>query len=377
MTTGPLDGIVVVAIEQAVAGPYCTARLADAGARVIKIERPEGDFARGYDQAADGESSYFLWLNRGKESVRLDITNPDDHALLLSMIDGADILLQNLKPGTLDRKGLGAADMRARNPRLITCGISGYGDTGPYATRKAYDLLIQAEAGLCSITGGPDEPARVGISIVDIASGAAAQTAILEALIQRGITGVGCDIRISMFDVIADWLSVPYLHAAAGNPPKRIGLAHPSISPYGVYSTGDGKDLLISIQNDREWAIFAREVLKAPELITDPLFATNNVRVANRDAVNTTVGAVINANSNAEMTELLLKANIAFAGVNDMTGLMAHPHLSKLQTATPAGTQVTLPAAPALIDGKRRGVDRKMPALGEHDAAIRAEFGAK
>ncbi|WP_097930300.1 CaiB/BaiF CoA transferase family protein [Monaibacterium marinum] len=374
MSNGPLDGILVVSIEQAVAAPYCTSRLADAGARVLKVERPEGDFARGYDQAANGESSYFIWLNRGKESVTIDLNNTDDHALLLSMIEGADVLVQNLKPGTLERKGLGAAAMRARNKRLITCGISGYGETGPYAKRKAYDLLIQAETGLCSITGGPNEPARVGISIVDIATGAAAQAAILEALIARSVTGQGSDIHISMFDVIADWLAVPYLHAAAGNTPKRIGLAHPSISPYGVFTTSDGQDLLISIQNNREWELFATGVLDAPELVSDPAFATNNARVENRAQVDGTVAQAVGQRSNAEMAKLLQAANIAFAGVNDMNGLLSHPHLHTSQVATPTGSVVSLPAPPALIDGVRRVVKSQMPALGAQDAAIRAEF---
>ena len=376
MSKGPLDGVLVVSIEQAVAAPYCTSRLADAGARVIKVERPEGDFARGYDQAADGESSYFLWLNRGKESVVIDMEDATDHKLLLAMIDKADVLVHNLKPGALERKGLGPEAMRQRNDRLITCGISGYGDTGPYATRKAYDLLIQAESGLCSITGGPDEPARVGISIVDIASGAAAQSAILEALIQRGITGRGCDIRISMFDVIADWLSVPYLHAASGQTPQRIGLAHPSISPYGVFTTADGQDVLLSIQNDREWTLFAQKVLEAPEMASDPQFSTNKARLANRAIVDATVAAAIARRSNEEITRVLLDANVAFAGVKDMTGLIAHPHLATTRTATPAGASVTHPAAPAIIDGARRGQNASIPALGEHTASIRAEFGS-
>ncbi|WP_185803891.1 CaiB/BaiF CoA transferase family protein [Pontivivens nitratireducens] len=376
MSKGPLDGVLVVSIEQAVAAPYCTSRLADAGARVIKVERPEGDFARGYDQAADGESSYFLWLNRGKESVVIDMDDATDHKLLLAMIDKADVLVHNLKPGALERKGLGPEAMRQRNDRLITCGISGYGDTGPYATRKAYDLLIQAESGLCSITGGPDEPARVGISIVDIASGAAAQSAILEALIQRGITGRGCDIRISMFDVIADWLAVPYLHAASGQTPQRIGLAHPSISPYGVFTTADGQDVLLSIQNDREWTLFAQKVLEAPEMASDPQFATNKARLANRAIVDATVAAAIARRSNEEITRVLLDANVAFAGVKDMTGLIAHPHLATTRTATPAGASVTHPAAPAITDGARRGQNASIPALGEHTASIRAEFGS-
>ena len=239
----PLAGLTVVAVEQAVAAPFCTSRLADAGARVIKIERPEGDFARYYDTVALGQSSYFVWLNRGKESLAVDLGLPSGRDALGSLLAKADVLVQNLKPGAFERLGLGISDLRAQFPRLITCSISGYGDTGPMAERKAYDLLIQAESGLCSITGGPAEPARVGVSIVDIATGATAHAAVLEALIGRGITGEGADIRISMFDVMADWLTVPLLHQEAGKPPKRMGLAHPSISPYGVFRTRDGKDI--------------------------------------------------------------------------------------------------------------------------------------
>ncbi len=241
---------------------FCTSRLADAGARVIKIERPEGDFARGYDAVAKGQSSYFVWLNRGKESHVLDLAAPEGRERLAELIAGADVLVQNLKPGSLARLGFAVEDLRKRHPRLICCSISGYGETGPYADRKAYDLLIQAESGLCSITGGPDEPSRVGVSVVDVATGATAHAAILEALIRRGITGEGSDIRISMFDVMADWLAVPLLCHEGGKSPKRVGLAHPSIAPYGVFTTRDGKPLLISIQSEREWVKLCSDVLK-------------------------------------------------------------------------------------------------------------------
>ena len=240
MPPRPLDGIVVVALEQAVAAPFCTARLADAGARVIKIERPEGDFARGYDDVAKGQASYFVWLNRGKESLVLDLAHENARERLAQLIAKADVFVQNLKPGALARLGFEIADLRRVHPGLICCSISGYGDTGPLSGRKAYDLLIQAESGLASITGGPEGPSRVGISIVDIATGATAHAAILEALIARGRSGQGTDIRISMFDVMADWLTVPLLHAEGGRPPQRIGLAHPSISPYGVFVSRDG-----------------------------------------------------------------------------------------------------------------------------------------
>src|SRR4051794_39705496 len=256
----PLDGLLVVALEQAVAAPFCTMRLADAGARVIKLERPEGDFGRGYDDVARGQSSYFVWLNRGKESVVVDLKRPNDRRLFEALLDKADIFIQNLKPGSIDRIGYPVDALCRRNPRLIACSISGYGETGPMAQRKAYDLLVQAESGLASITGGPSEAARVGFSIVDIATGAAAAQAILEALYGRTTTGQGTHIRLSMFDTIVEWMAVPFLHAAYGRPPKRIGLAHPSIAPYGVFTSKDGKSVLISIQNEREWVILCERV---------------------------------------------------------------------------------------------------------------------
>lgn len=367
-----LAGKLVVTIEQAVAAPFCTSRLADAGARVIKVERPEGDFARGYDRAANGLSSYFVWLNRGKESVVLDLKDADDHALLRRMIEQADVLVQNLKPGALERMGLGPQALLARHPGLICCSITGYGDAGPYAGRKAYDLLIQADSGLCSITGGPESPARVGISLVDIATGATAHAAILQALIQRDRTGRGADIRISMFDVIADWLAVPFLHARAGTPPKRIGLAHPSISPYGAFKTREGRDILISIQNDREWAAFARVVLERPDLVADPSFSTNNARVLNRAAVDEAVSARFAALDREAAVRLLLEADTAFADVNGIDDLLVHPHLSHTEIGTEAGPQ-TIPAPAPVTDGERHAGHR-VPGLGADSAAIREEF---
>ena len=280
----PLEGLTVIAVEQAVAAPFCSSRLADAGAHVIKVERPEGDFARGYDAAAKGQSSYFVWLNRGKDSVVIDLATKEGRAELEELIAGADVLLQNLKPGSMDKLGFSLERLRKDYPALICCTISGYGDDGPYADRKAYDLLIQAESGLASITGGPEGPSRVGISIVDIATGATAHAAILEALIARGRTGKGADIRISMFDVMADWLAVPLLNAEAGNPPQRMGLAHPSIAPYGVFHSKDGKEILISIQSEREWKKLCAEVLDQPDLPDDPRFANMVERVRNRAA---------------------------------------------------------------------------------------------
>src|ERR1700759_5649050 len=258
---GALDGIRGIAVEQAVAAPFCSSRLAEAGAEVTKIKRPEGDFARGYDAAAKGQSSYFVWLNRGKDSAIVDLATKEGRAELERLIASADVLLQNLKPGSMDKLGFSLDRLRQDYPALICCTITGYGDEGPYAHRKAYDLLIQAESGLASVTGGPESPSRVGLSIVDIATGATAHASILEALIARGRTGKGADIRISMFDVMADWMAVPLINAEAGQPPKRIGLAHPSIAPYGVFRSRDGKDILISIQNEREWKTFCGDVL--------------------------------------------------------------------------------------------------------------------
>ena len=286
----PLEGLTVIAVEQAVAAPFCSSRLADAGAHVIKVERPEGDFARGYDAAAKGQSSYFVWLNRGKDSVVIDLATKEGRAALEELIAGADVLLQNLKPGSMDKLGFSLERLRKDYPALICCTISGYGDDGPYADRKAYDLLIQAESGLASITGGPEGPSRVGISVVDIATGATAHAAILEALIARGRTGKGADIRISMFDVMADWMAVPLLNSEAGNPPKRMALAHPSIAPYGVFNSKDGKGILISIQSEREWKKLCADVLGQPDLPNDPRFANMVERVRNRALTDKTVG---------------------------------------------------------------------------------------
>ena len=259
----PLEGMLVVSVEQAVAAPLCSCRLADAGARVIKIERPEGDFARGYDRAAHGQSSYFVWLNRGKESVVLDIKNPDDRDLLTRLISRADVLVQNLMPGAMARAGFNLEELRRRRPRLVICSISGYGETGPYRAMKSYDMLIQAETGLASLTGPAQAPGRVGASVTDIAAGLNAYAAILEALIARQRTGDGALIRVSLFDATAEWMAVPLIHFDyGGRAPERMGLAHPSVAPYGVFATGDGKEILIAIQNEREWRRFCAEILK-------------------------------------------------------------------------------------------------------------------
>lgn len=363
MTVLPLAGLTVVAIEQAVAAPFATSRLADAGARVIKIERPEGDFARRYDTAAKGQSSYFVWLNRGKESRVLDLAREDGKAALAELLSEADVLVQNLKPGALARLGFDAERLARDFPRLISLSISGYGEAGPMAERKAYDLLVQAESGLCSVTGGPEGPARVGISIVDIATGATAYAAILEALLRRGITGKGASISVSMFDVMADWLSVPLLMHESGMSPKRVGLAHPSIAPYGVFTCGDGSQVLVSVQSDHEWQSLATHFLQRPELGTDPRFASNVDRVANRGETDAAVTAGFATRNLAEAVAALTVADIAFATLNDMQGLSQHPQLRRITVETPNGP-VSYPAPAPIFHDEPRSYGA-VPALPE------------
>ena len=360
----PLEGLLVVAVEQAVAAPFCTSRLADAGARVIKIERPEGDFARVYDDVASWQSIYFVWLNRGKDSLALDLATSRGQRALGELLAKADVLVQNLRPGALGRLGFAPEQLRTLNPRLIACSISGYGESGPLAQRKAYDLLIQAESGLCSITGGPDEPSRVGISIVDIATGATAHAAILEALIGRGISGEGADIRISMFDVMADWSTVPLLHAEAGRSPQRVGLAHPSIAPYGVFTTSDGKPILISIQSEREWRSFCDTFLADAALASDSRFSSNVLRVRHRGETDGLVADAFARMDESAATEALMRADVAFASVNDMPALSAHPHLRRITVQTPAGP-VSFPAPAPIIEGQGRAYG-PVPAIGVH-----------
>jgi len=363
----PLEGLTVIAVEQAVAAPFCSSRLADAGAHVIKVERPEGDFARGYDAAAKGQSSYFVWLNRGKDSAVIDLATKEGRAALETLIAGADVLLQNLKPGSMDKLGFSLARLRQDYPKLICCTITGYGDTGPYADRKAYDLLIQAESGLASITGGPESAARVGMSIVDVATGATAHAAILEALIGRGRTGLGADIRISMFDVMADWLTVPLLNAEAGNPPRRMGLAHPSIAPYGVFRSKDRRDILISIQSEREWKTLCAKVLDQPGLPADPRLANGVQRVKNRMLTDTIVGDAFASLTRNQLLERLTAADIAFAEVNTMADLAVHPHLRRIAVETPNGV-VSYPAPAPIVVGEPR-LYGAVPGIGDTPSA--------
>jgi len=370
----PLEGITVIAVEQAVAAPFCSSRLADAGATVIKVERPEGDFARAYDAAARGQSSYFVWLNRGKQSVIADLSTKQGRQTLEELIAGADVLLQNLKPGAMDKLGFSLERLKRDYPALICCTITGYGDEGPFAHRKAYDLLIQAESGLASITGGPDGPSRVGVSIVDIATGATAHASILEALYTRTRTGKGADIRISMFDVMADWLAVPLLNSEAGNPPQRMGLAHPSIAPYGVFRSKDGKEILISIQSEREWKKLCAEVLDQPELSRDPRFANMVERVRNRQLTDKVVGDLFGSQTRQELLQRLADADIAFAEVNTMADLTMHPHLRRIEVATPKGV-VSYSAPAAIFMGEPRHYGA-VPDLGEHKELPKA-FGIR
>ena len=331
----PLEGLLVVSLEQAVAAPTCSCRLADAGARVIKIERPEGDFARGYDALAHGESAYFVWLNRGKESVVLDLTKDGDKALLERLLAKADVFIQNLKPGAVGKLGFAIERLRRDYPKLICCSISGFGESGPYAARKSYDLLVQAESGLASVTGGPEAPARVGVSVTDVAAGMNAYEAVLEAIIARGRTGQGAAISVSLFDAMADWMTVPLLHHEGGQSPKRLGLAHPSIAPYGVFKSRDGADILISIQNDREWRILAADVMGDAALAADPKFARLVDRVKHRAETDGKVAAAFATMDVATLSKKLGTADIAFARVNDVAGFIAHPHLRRISVETP------------------------------------------
>jgi itaconate CoA-transferase len=364
----PLEGITVVAVEQAVAAPFCSTRLADAGATVIKVERPEGDFARDYDANIKGQSSYFVWLNRGKKSVCIDLAKDEGRTQLEGLIANADVFLQNLKPGALEKLGFARERLRKDYPELIICSISGYGDSGPYAQRKAYDLLIQAESGLCSVTGGAEAASRVGISVVDISTGATAHAAILEALFARTRTGRGADIRVSMFDVMADWMSVPLLNTEVGKPPPRMGLSHPSIAPYGAFRSKDGKDILISIQSEREWKVFCAVVLEQPKLPEDQRFATMVDRVHNRGATDKVVADLFGSLSRADLIARLDKADIAYGEVNSSADLSKHPHLRRIEVDTEGG-RIAMPAPAAIVVGETRNY-RPVPKLGADSSAI-------
>lgn len=375
----PLEGVTVVSVEQAVAAPFATRQLADLGARVIKVERPGGDFAREYDRAAKGESAYFVWCNRGKESVVLDLKQEADRALLDRILTGADVFVQNLAPGAAERLGLGARALRARHPRLIWCGVSGYGDDGPYAAKKAFDLLVQCESGLVSLTGTPESPARAGISIADIAAGMYAYTGVLTALYERERTGEGSAFDVAMLDALGEWLGQPLFHGLYGRAPlTRSGARHPSISPYGHYRAGDGGEVFISVQSDRDWVALCEKVLERPELVRDPRFADNPLRHAHDDELTAIIEEHFAALAADEALERLDGAGIATARLRSVAEFAAHPQLGARdrwrEFGTPSGPLRGL-LPPVTVRG-REALMGAVPALGEHTDAVRAEFSA-
>jgi crotonobetainyl-CoA:carnitine CoA-transferase CaiB-like acyl-CoA transferase len=374
MRSSDLEGIFVVSIEQAVAAPYLSSRLAEAGARVIKVERPEGDFARNYDRLVKGESAYFVWLNRGKESVCLDLRDEMARAVLAAMIAKADVFIQNLAPGAIARLGFDPETLRKAHPRLITVSISGYGEEGPYRDLKAYDLLVQAETGLSAITGTPEGMTRVGVSVCDIAAGMTAHQAVLQALFARSRSGQGRHIAVSLYHALADWMNVPYLQFAyGGKEPARSGLAHPTIAPYGAYTCADGKAVLFSIQSEREWRNFCADILGQPDLPKDRRFCDNTARVANRPALDALVSAVFGSVPRDEMTVKLEAARIAYGRVSTMEDLVAHPQNRFVTVETPSGP-VRMLAPGALVDDALPDLG-PVPALGAQTEAILAEFG--
>ncbi|NKB77970.1 MAG: CoA transferase [Gammaproteobacteria bacterium] len=374
----PLDGILVVAIEQAVAAPLCTARLQEAGARVIKIERASGDFARGYDAVAGGDSSYFMWLNQGKESLVLDFKNEQDAHLLHRILSEADVVVQNLAPGALTRAGFGSQQLRVKYPKLITCDISGYGSNETVADMKAYDFLVQAESGLVSISGGENELGRIGVSICDIGAGMNAHAGILEALLKRDHTGKGCGIEVSLFGVAADWMTVPLLHYDyGGKAPKRVGLHHPSIAPYGGYATNNGEVVIVAIQNEREWTRFCETILGDVKIATNPLFDSNNNRVKNRNALDAMILDITESLTRASFIEKLQTADLAFGSVNSINDFSTHYALQRRVGTSSTGEAIRHPARPiGNIDSNEdsRAKSTQVPTIGEHSHAIRAEF---
>ncbi len=366
-----LSGILVVSLEQAVAAPYCGLLMANSGARVIKVERPEGDFARGYDAGADGQSTIFAWLNRGKESICLNLKDENDKALLRRILAKADVLVSNLAPGALGRMGLVGANLRKQNPGLITCAVTGYGETGEAATKKAYDFLVQGESGICSVTGTEDYPSRVGVSITDISTGITAFSAILRALIQRGRTGEGIDISISMFDVMADWMNMPLMaHRYSGGAPKRMGLKHTFVAPYGAFPCGDGGQVLLSVQSNREFRSFCATVLNEAALADEPRFVNNPDRFSNRDDLNEIIENVFRNLTTQQVLGRLDAANIANARLNSVADLSEHPFLRN-QKALIGKSEISLAALPVQTAGEAPYL---VPDIGQHSEVIRKEF---
>ena len=373
--TRPLDGILVVALEQAVAAPFTTSRLADAGARVIKIERPDGgDSCRNYNDYVHGESAYFVWLNRGKESIALDIKNDTDRKILETMIARADVFIQNLAPGATEKLGLGSDALRDLHTKLVTCDITGYGNDGPMKNAKAYDLLVQCESGLASITGTADAPGRVGVSVCDIATGMTAHAAILEALIERSKTGRGRGVSVSMFDTMADWMSVPLMqYEYAGKETPRVGLSHTIICPYGAFTCSDGSLIVIAVQNQNEWQHFCEGVLGDGALANDPRFKTNSDRLGNQVTLEGMIRDVFAAHSREEMFKLLNAANIASGSVTEVRDLANHPQLDRVEFSSPSGP-VSCPAGPIRRSNEAPEYG-PAPALGAHSESLRKEFG--
>jgi itaconate CoA-transferase len=375
----PLDGVTVLSFEHAVAAPVCTRHLADLGARVIKVERPQvGDFARDYDHRVRGLSSYFVWANRSKESLTLDLKHPEASVIVERLLARADVLVQNLAPGAAARLGLAADRLRARHPRLIVCDISGYGDGGPYRDMKAYDLMIQAEAGLVSVTGTPESPARCGFSAADVAAGMYAYASVLAALLLRGRTGEGSRVDVSMFEALAEWMGNPMYYTYEGQPAAaRTGPFHPSVVPYGLFEAGDGGKVMMGVQNEREWVRFCEDVLRRPEVARDPRFASNRLRTDHRAALEAIIREVLAALTTPELQARLAAAQIAHARVNEPGDLWTHPQLAArgrwTEIGSPAGP---LPALlpPGTNDRFAPRMDA-VPALGEHTDAILRELG--
>ena len=379
MSIRPLDGITVVALEHVIAAPFCTRQLADLGARIIKIERPgDGDFARGYDTQVEGMSSHFVWVNRSKESITLDLKQDAALAILKSLLKTADVFIQNLAPGAAARMGLTAQVLQKDNPGLILCSISGYGNDGPYRDKKAYDLLIQSEAGFLSVTGTPETPSKAGNSIADIAAGMYAYTNILAALLQRGKTGKGTVIDISMLEALSEWMSFPMYYAYKGaNPPSRNGASHATIYPYGPFKAGDGKTVMLGLQNEREWAQFCEIVLENPTLAQDDRFDRNFKRNEKRTELLEIIDACFSQMTAEQLIVRLEKAQIANARLNDMEGLWKHEQLKARHRFTEVGTPNGAVAAllpPGLNDSYDYRMD-PVPAVGEHTNAILTELG--
>lgn len=368
-----LSEMLVVTLEQAVAAPYCSNRLAAAGARVIKIEREEGDFARGYDSVVNGESAYFVWLNRGKESLVLNIKDGKDASLLHRILADADVFIQNLAPGAAGRSGLGSGELRKRYPRLVYCDISGYGEHGEYRDMKAYDLLVQCESGLASISGTPEAPGRVGFSICDINCGQQAYTSILEALIEREHSGEGCIIQVSLFDSVAEWMAVPLLHYDYGGTVQpRVGIGHATICPYAAYTSRDGLSVVFGIQNEREWQSFCTDILGDAELLNDERLQPNQQRVAHRGLVDDLINTIFSQLDQADIIDRLKQAGIACGRLNDVAGLSAHPQLRRSRVKTASG-EAQVAAMPAIRSNQGEEL-QTVPKLGEHNSAIREEF---